>query len=166
MTRIRDQFWLMAATCFGLGYAPVAPGTAGAMGGAGVFVLIALATPSSAHPWLIGLALAVACVLTVLVTPWAERRWGRKDPSHLVMDEVAGFLVTVLLFRGPSLWLTVAWAFVVTRVFDIVKPPPARQLEKLPAGWGVLLDDLCASLYAAGLLHVAAACFPALFGRV
>ena len=81
--------------------------------------------------------------------PWAERYFGRKDPQAFVLDEVAGLLFTLLFFRIPHAPLhTLAWAFVFTRVFDIVKLPPAKQLEKLPHGWGVLLDDLASSVYA------------------
>lgn len=164
MTGWKNRVLLAVGTALGLGYAPVAPGTAGALLGVAIFVAIALAAPAALQTWLIALALVVVSVLTVALTPWAERYWKKKDPGNYVLDEVAGFLVTVLLFRAPNLWLTVIWAFVVTRVLDILKPPPARQLERLPAGWGVLADDLCTSLYAVGLLHIGAACLPRLFG--
>ena len=84
-----------------------------------------------------------------------------KDPRRFVLDEVAGFLVTVLLFRTPDPILTAIWAFLFSRIMDIVKPPPARLLERLPAGWGILLDDVVASLYAAALLHILARILPA-----
>jgi phosphatidylglycerophosphatase A len=84
----------------------------------------------------------------------------------LVPDEVAGFLTTVLLWRTDDLLLTIVWAFGLTRVLDILKPPPCRRLERLPGGWGVLADDLCASLYAAAILHVAAWQWPSVFGKV
>jgi phosphatidylglycerophosphatase A len=129
-----------------------------------IFVLIVRLTPPSYHSWLLILATAIACVVTVVLSPWAERYWNRKDPKKYVPDEVAGFLVTVCLFRTPDLLLTTFWAFVVTRFFDIVKVPPARQLEALPSGWGILLDDVMSSLYAALALIVAAYLFPGLFG--
>ena len=161
---------LMVGTCFGLGYAPIAPGTAGALLGVVAFVLIVLLAPAHLQRWLIGAALLVSCYLTVVLSPWAERHWKKKDPGNYVLDEVAGFLVTVLLFRLPdpsdltNLGLVVFWAFMVTRAIDIIKPPPARQLEALPQGWGILLDDIASSLYAAGLLHVGVWLLPAWFG--
>ena len=164
MTRWRDRILFVVGTSFGLGLAPVAPGTAGALPGVAIFAVIALTAPAALQAWLIALALLVVSVLTIAWSPWAERYWGKKDPGNYVLDEVAGFLLTVLLFRVPSLLLTIVWAFVVTRALDILKPPPARQLEKLPRGWGILADDLCSSLYAGAVLHLAAACFPCLFG--
>jgi phosphatidylglycerophosphatase A len=160
----RETLLVLLATCFGLGFAPVAPGTAGALLGVAIFVAVVLFAPLWLHTWLIALALLLFCALTVALTPWAEKYWQKKDPGIFVTDEVAGFLTTVLLFRTPDLLLTVLWAFVVTRILDIIKPPPARQLEALPGGWGVLLDDICASLMAVVLLHIAAASSPEWFG--
>jgi len=163
MTPWRDRILAIAGTAFGLGYAPVAPGTAGTLGGVAIFVLVVLTAPAAFHTWLLALMLLAVCVLTIGLGPWAERYWHKKDPRAFVLDEVAGFLLAVLLFRVPNILLTVAWVFVCSRVLDVVKPPPARQLERLPGGWGVLADDLCASLYAAVLLHILAAFFPVLF---
>jgi phosphatidylglycerophosphatase A len=72
-----------------------------------------------------------------------------------VTDEVAGFLLTVLLFHDPAQpILTTLWAFPVTRIIDILKVPPARRLEHLPRGYGVLADDLLGSVYAAAFLYL------------
>jgi phosphatidylglycerophosphatase A len=141
---------------FGLGYVPFAPGTWGTLPAVGAFLLVRLTIPS--EPWqtlaLAGLLLA-ACVASVPLGNWAQTLWGRKDPRRFVLDEVAGFLLTVLLFRrGDKLLPLVIWAFALTRAMDILKPPPARQLERLPGGWGILLDDLAASVYAAAALHL------------
>ena len=164
MNHFKDRCLVLIATCFGLGYLPVAPGTFGALPGVAIFAGITLWMPEQMHLWLLMAALLLVSAVTIVLTPWAERHWGRKDPNIFVTDEVAGFLATVLLFRTPDLLLTIIWAFCVTRVFDIIKIPPARKLEELPAGWGVLLDDLCASLYAAAFLHTVSACFPAWVG--
>ena len=158
----RDVVLIIIGTCFGLGYVPVAPGTAGALLGVAIFIGIVGLTPLAFHTWLIGFALLGVCILTIIIGPWAERYWKMKDPQVCVLDEVAGFLFTVLFFRTSSLVLTVIWCFVITRIFDIIKIPPARKLEQLPAGWGILLDDLCSSVYAVGFLYIMAACFPVL----
>ncbi len=154
--------WLLA-TCLGLGLAPLAPGSFGALLGIPIYVAIVVGTPATAHTWLIGVALLISCWVTIWLAPWAERYWQRKDSGNFVTDEVAGFLMTVLLFRVPSVWATVVWAYTVTRIIDVLKVPPAKRLEHLPAGWGVVADDLLGSVYAAALLHGLASWFPAWF---
>ncbi len=150
-----DSIRAALATAFGLGYSPVAPGTFGSLLGVAIFIVIALTSQTRGiEKVLVALALTVTCCLSVPIGDWAERYWKRKDPRFFVLDEVAGFLLTVLLFRGENLILTVAWAFVVTRMADIIKPPPARSMERIPGGWGILLDDLVASVYAALFLYV------------
>ncbi len=92
-----------------------------------------------------------ACSLCVMLGPWAAQFYGRKDAQPIVLDEVAGVCLTLVgqrYFSGMKELWPIGMAFVMFRVFDIIKPPPARQLEKLPEGWGVLLDDLAAAVYA------------------
>lgn len=149
---------------FGLGYVPFAPGTWGTLPAVGAFLLIRLLVP--AEPWqslTLGGLLLAACGGAIPLGNWSQTLWGRKDPRRFVLDEVAGFLLTVLLFRRGGLLPLVVWAFALTRAADIVKPPPARQLEALPGGWGILLDDLAASVYAAVILHVLCWLAPSLF---
>lgn len=147
----------LVASALGLGYVPGMPGTAGALLGPALYVPLARAVPG--EPWqtgLVGLVFLFWCGATVALGGWAERYYGRKDSPNFVSDEVAGFLGTVLLFRLPGQPVaTAVLAFLVTRVIDILKVPPARQLERLPRGWGVLADDLLSSVYAAGVLHLA-----------
>ena len=148
-----DRLRWLIATCGGFGYCPILPGSCGALWGVAIYVALALWT---SEPWQtagIALALAVMCLVTFRLSPWAERFFQEEDSGKFVTDEVVGFLMTVLLFRTPSIWITVLWAFPVTRILDMIKPPPARRLEHLPAGWGVLADDLLDSVYAAALLH-------------
>lgn len=164
MTRWGERTLVFIGTSCGLGYVPIAPGTAGALPGVAIFLFIALAAPVALQTILIALALLAVSALTVALGSWAEAHWGKKDPGTFVLDEVAGFLFTVLLFRTPNLLLTTVWAFILTRIIDILKLPPARQLEHLPKGWGILADDLCSSLYAAGILHLIAVYFPRLVG--
>jgi phosphatidylglycerophosphatase A len=161
---VRDKIYWLIGTSFGLAYLPVAPGTWGALPGVAIFVLIVKGTPAAYHTWLIGGAMVLVSVVTIALSPWAERYWRVKDPRKYVPDEVAGFLVTVFLFRTPDLLLTTVWAFMVTRILDIIKIPPARQLEALPAGWGILLDDVASSIYAVLLLNGVATLFPSWFG--
>jgi phosphatidylglycerophosphatase A len=164
MTAWKDELFTNICSSFRLGYSPVAPGTVGSLPAVALYCVIAIFAPPESHSILLGVALTVSSLLCVALGPWAEGYWKKKDPRHFVLDECAGYFLTVLLFRGPNLLLTVVWTFVMTRIFDILKPPPSRLLESLPSGWGILLDDLGASLYAAAALHVLAFCFPVLFG--
>lgn len=160
----RDRAAAALSTACGLGYAPVAPGTAGTLLGVGIYLLVALTTRGVLQSVLLAAVLLAACAAAVPLGRWAQKHWGRPDPRRFVLDEVAGFLLTVLLFRTGDIWLTAAWAFLASRFFDIIKPPPARQAEKLTGGWGILADDLVASLYAAAALHVLRLLVPCVVG--
>jgi len=149
------------ATSFGLGYAPVASGTFGTLGGVALAALFGWTWPQH-YLWL---CLVTAAVLTVIGKPigdWAEKRYGRKDPGEFVLDEVAGYLVAAawVTFLG---WPHLIAAFFAFRLTDIVKPPPARQMEKLPGGLGIMLDDIIAGLWALAIMGALHAWAPQLF---
>ena len=137
---LRTSFALVLATAFGAGYLPKAPGTFGSAVG----VLLWLVLPSS--PW----AQAAAIVLVAAVGCWsadvAERHFATRDPGYVVIDEVAGMLIT--LWLNPSGWFSAAAGFLLFRVADIVKPFPTRRLERLPGGFGIMADDVMAGVYA------------------
>ena len=160
-----DRLNLALATCFGLGHSPYFPGTCGALVGVVIYLPLAYLVPGEpAQSIALTAALVFWSIVTVAIGGWSEKHFGRKDCGSFVSDEVAGFLLTVLLWRlYSSPLLTVAWAFPITRIIDMIKVPPARQLEKLPTGWGVLADDLWGSLYAAALLHMLAWMIPSWF---
>ncbi len=102
------------------------------------------------------IALLAVVTAVAVVTAGAEARaLGREDPGPVVIDEAAGFLFTVA-FLPHGLWMTLA-AFVLFRILDILKPPPARQLEALHGGWGIVLDDVAAGIMGNLLLHAALA---------
>jgi len=126
-----------------LGCSPVAPGTVGTLGG--VAIAWALAGTAWFPVWVL-----LACVVVYLIGrslgDWAEAYAGKKDPGIFVLDEVVGYLVTVLWLRGPSL-LALVVAFFVFRFFDIFKPRLARRMESIPGGDGILLDDVVAGCY-------------------
>ena len=131
------------ATVGGVGWAPLAPGTAAS-------ALTALAL------WVIPfsrVSVVVAFVAVTLIGTWAaehaERAIGGKDPGAIVIDEVAGMTLSVLLL--PLTAPVLAVAFILFRVFDVLKPPPAGRSQRLPGGVGVMVDDLIAGLYALGI---------------
>ncbi len=132
------------ATGAGAGYVPVLPGTAGTV----VAIPLALALASVAEHWGL-LAYALALGLAVIAALWSSavmaKATGQKDPSVVVVDEMVGYLVAVALM--PPTWERLLAAFLLFRLFDIVKPPPCRQAERLPGALGIVTDDLVAGLY-------------------
>ena len=123
----------VVASCFGLGYSPIMPGTCGALVGVAIYIPLALIVPG--EPWqtlLIALNLLVWCVLTVALGKWAEEYYLTKDSGIFVTDEVAGFLLTVLLWHIPDQpVLTTLWAFPVTRAIDILSTELKRTMKLL-----------------------------------
>ena len=137
-----NERWIkILATGFGSGLAPLAPGTAGTLVGIPLYLVF------SVLPWPIGLitVLAFTC-LAWYVSDEAEKLFGRKDAQCIVIDEIAGLQWTLFLVE-PTV-PHIALGFVLFRLFDIVKPFPARFFqEKLPGGCGVVADDLAAGVY-------------------
>ena len=143
---------MLVATFFGIGRLRPGPGTWGSA--ATVLLWAGLArglSPSLRTPVAIALAVLVALIGIPAATQVA-RGSGTKDPQFVVIDEVAGQLVA--LVAVPLAWKSFLAGFILFRVFDIVKPPPVRQLEAMPAGAGIVLDDVAAGLYAFGVIHL------------
>jgi phosphatidylglycerophosphatase A len=154
----KKTLWAWAVgTFFGAGLLKPGPGTYGSIAA----VLLWYAAAHLLHPPQIPLAIgtAVAAVIATLVgIPAATivaRESGREDPGHVVIDEVAGQLIALIAM--PADWRHAALSLILFRLFDILKPPPIRQLERLPTGTGIMLDDLAAGLFAlviAQLIHI------------
>jgi len=138
---------------FGLGYLPVAPGTWASAAAATLYWMFRCCPGA---PGLLPVAslCMISAVTGIVIGREAEEAYGRRDPGHFVLDEMAGCWLTCLLFWWRTPLATAVAAFVAFRVFDIAKPFPIRRLEKLPHGWGVMSDDLVAGLYAAATLWV------------
>ena len=148
--------WLIG-TFFGAGLLKPGPGTYGSI--AALLLWYGAAHAFAPTPLVLALATAVAALLATLIgIPAATivaRESGREDPGHVVIDEVAGQLIA-LIGLSPT-WLHAALALVLFRLFDILKPPPVRQLERLHGGTGIMLDDVGAGIYAlaiAQLIHL------------
>jgi phosphatidylglycerophosphatase A len=155
---ILDRAAIFIATGFGAGFSPVVPGTVGALWGLpvvyGVFCLPGLA-----------FQLGAIVVLFVICAPICERAalalGGKKDPGAIVLDEIASLPIVFLGVAPLSLgipdysaadWRVYAAGFLLHRVFDIAKPPPIGQAERLPGGWGIMADDTAAAIAAAIVL--------------
>ncbi len=163
---------LLIATGFGLGYLPKAPGTWGSLGGIALCVgtslalewldplgLLAAGHPVSIiHIFVVIFTIVILAALTVSVGIWAADSVARfshgKDPQHVVIDEVSGQMIALfgLGFALGNLhyeWKSLGASFILFRVFDIWKPWPVRQAEKMPGGDVIMADDLVAGAYAA-----------------
>lgn len=140
------------ATLFGIGHIPWAPGTWASLATTLAWWLLAL----SIRPgWQVGAAIFLVAITILLGIPAATRvagKTGLKDPQSVVIDEVAGQLIPFI--ATPVSWKSLLLGFILFRGFDIVKPPPAQQLEKLPAGLGIVMDDVAAGVYALGIMQI------------
>lgn len=148
-----DWFALATVTAGFSGLIRPAPGTWGSLVAAGLALIPALL--GVGWWWLFALGALVASIANVLLGQWIEDHFRCKDPGAVVVDEVAGQWVTFIGFATLSPWHVLV-GFALFRVFDIVKLPPCRRLERLPRGWGILLDDIVAGIYANVILQVLA----------
>lgn len=154
----------LIATTLGCGYWPWGPGTMGAIGGVAVwFALLALCSTTSA---LLGCMAALTLIFT-FAGAWsgtvAERYWG-PDPSRVVIDETVGQWIAMLPLSSFAaeanpwdmwqMWVGAGLSLALFRLFDIVKPLGVRQMERFPAGWGIMADDILAGIYSAVLVII------------
>lgn len=144
-----NRFTLVLATCCGIGYLPGAPGTFASV--AALVIGYALTAFSGLAPAWLALAAALLFVPAVQVAKITEKRYLQTDPQVVVIDEIVGQWVALSAATGdnPLYWIL---GFVLFRIFDVLKPYPIRQLECLPGGWGVVVDDVGAGLYAMMIL--------------
>jgi phosphatidylglycerophosphatase A len=145
-----NRLAIVLATVCGCGYFPIGPGTVGSAAGIAIALLMQYFGAGR-------LALLITTAAVFPVAVWsatrAARAFGRKDPGHVVIDEVLGQWIT-LLGAAVWTWKTAIAAFVLFRIFDILKPQPVRAAESLPEGLGIVTDDLLAGGYAALILYI------------
>jgi phosphatidylglycerophosphatase A len=169
----KDYLALAIATC-GVGYLPLAPGTWGSLVGIGVYALVRGAAMkfffdagagrnfNLLHVYYGVIAIELVAIFAIsLAGTWAasrtEKLSSKKDPGKVVIDEVAGQFIALIPvpFVLGTAWWTAILAFILFRFFDIVKPYPARRLESLEAGLGIMADDIVAGVYAAIVVALA-----------
>jgi phosphatidylglycerophosphatase A len=162
-------------SCGGLGYLRPAPGTWGSLPPAGlVFVMLLAGAPYWSVQVALIAVLVASSIICVALGSWGERHFGRKDASNIVIDETAGQCMPLLFWPAGFVaqckgivpegavdvaavlraMAAVGGAFILFRIFDIIKPPPAHGLQRLKGGVGVLVDDLIAGLYAAIVVQI------------
>lgn len=142
----------LVATFFGVGRLRPGPGTWGSLAATLLWWLLASHTPSGLRLTLNLLLLLLTVAVGIPAATLEARGCGTEDPSHVVIDEVAGQLLTFA--ACPIRWQALLAGFILFRAFDILKPPPVRSLEKLPEGIGIVVDDLGAGLYALLVLQL------------
>jgi phosphatidylglycerophosphatase A len=151
--RSRAPVWAtLVATCCGIGRLRPGPGT---WASAATVVIWAAAAPLLAPSLRTPVAVALAVLVTLIGIPAATRvarASAAKDPQSVVIDEVAGQIMA--LIAVPLAWKTLLAGFILFRIFDIIKPPPVRQLERLPEGTGIVLDDVAAGILAFLGMHL------------
>jgi phosphatidylglycerophosphatase A len=152
-----NSVWLhpavILATGLWIGRMPFAPGTFGTLLG----LPLAWGISFLSTMWLQALVAVAICVLGVPICTTAARLFGgKKDPQQIVLDEIAAVPITFFLVPHETLSkpLVLLAGFTLFRLFDITKPPPARQLERLPTGLGIMADDWAAGVYACFVLHM------------
>lgn len=141
-----NKLAVFIATTFGSGFSPIVPGTVGSLAATGALWLLPL--PST-------LIFSHIIISFFFIGVWAaavcEKQWGH-DPGRVNWDEVVGLMISVLAL--PKTWPIFVAAFVLFRFFDIVKPFPVNRAEKLPGGWGIMMDDVIAGIYANIVLQI------------
>lgn len=152
MRKIVDFLVDFLATGFYSGKLKRAPGTMGTL------VAFLLFIPVAGHAIAFWCVFAIVILLSVPVSTAMEKRLGSKDPQSVVIDEIAGYFVAVAalpipMFPESRFFLYAVLAFVLFRIFDIWKPFPIRQLQGIPSGWGIVIDDIIAGVYANILLR-------------
>jgi phosphatidylglycerophosphatase A len=150
----------LAIATFGVGFIPIAPGTWGSLVAVGIYLLLRTSTLGEflGFEFTLIVALQVITLSGIWAASRTERITGRKDPGKVVVDEVAGQLVSLIPTLMPILsapiWIIVS--FILFRFFDIVKPYPARDMERLHGGLGIMCDDWVAGIYVVTVLTIAA----------
>ncbi|HOP63292.1 MAG TPA: phosphatidylglycerophosphatase A [Spirochaetota bacterium] len=143
-------------TAFYSGYCPVAPGTAGTLVAMAIYIVenLIFAGVNSGLLNVINLVIVVGLIYpSIKLTDRAEDFYKSKDPQSVVLDEVIGYWISVLFL--PFSFSYAVLAFLLFRLFDIVKPFPARNLQSLSGGLGIMIDDIIAGIYALIVMHIA-----------
>lgn len=140
--------WKWTATCFGIGFIPLAPGTAASFAAVLMYKFVL-----SRISWEF-YSLILLCLIAggILISTAYSKELKERDPRQVVIDEVCGQFA--VLFLVPVGWRELLLSFLLFRFFDVLKPYPVKKAEELPRGWGIMTDDLVAALYAGVLLHL------------
>lgn len=151
----------LIASFLGMGYLPKAPGTWGSLGALGLYYLLPGEIFEFWNLMYYLPTLLLFSLFAVFISSKAERSLGHDAPA-IVIDEVCGFFTAASFL--PKTFMVGIYAFVLFRVFDIAKPFPVNISQKLPRGWGIVVDDILAGVYALIILQIINAIYPKFFG--
>ncbi len=149
--RAGDRLAITIATVLGIGRFPFAPGTVCSAATVAVYSLLAWLN-AGISPLYLGLFVLLLLAAGIAAADGTSRLWGRLDPSEVVVDEAVGQLIALFLVPISLPWIVAA--FFLFRFFDIFKPFPIRRLERLPGGFGIVIDDVAAGIYANIVLQI------------
>lgn len=155
------NFNTVLASLFGIGFIPFAPGTFGSLAAFGIYLLLPGSCYAGAGLYVFPFVILLPALLSVKLCHKAETVLG-EDAGSIVLDEFWGYFVATLFL--PHSWLIGIYAFVLFRVFDIAKPFPIYRSQRLKRGWGVIVDDLLAGLYANIIIQILIRIYPVFFG--
>ncbi|MCB5260643.1 MAG: phosphatidylglycerophosphatase A [Candidatus Cloacimonetes bacterium] len=151
----------LLATFFGIGHVPFAPGTFGSFAAFAIYLILPASLYAGAWSFLFPVAILLLALISVRICYKAEFVLG-EDASAIVLDEIWGYFIATLFL--PHNWLIGLYAFLLFGVFDIAKPFPIYRSQKLKKGWGVVVDDLLAGIYANIILQILIRIYPKFFG--
>ncbi|MCB5261603.1 MAG: phosphatidylglycerophosphatase A [Candidatus Cloacimonetes bacterium] len=153
-------FSTIIGSLFLIGFVPFAPGTFGSLASYGLYLILPSWLYDKSCPYMLPMILVALALLAVVICKKAEEILG-EDHGSIVLDELVGYFVATLFL--PHNWLVGLYAFILFRVFDIAKPFPIYRSQKLRNGWGVVIDDLLAGIYANVLLQILIRIYPKFF---
>jgi phosphatidylglycerophosphatase A len=148
-----DRLKLFFASGFLTGYFPIASGTVGSF----LAILIYLFIPGFSEPYILVIFILIFLIIGIYTSDFAEKVYGF-DPPEVVIDEIVGMWITMLFV--PKTFVLSAIGFLLFRVFDIIKPFPAKQSQQIKGGLGIMIDDLIAGFYSLIILHFILLIFP------
>jgi len=154
IARSPAPFWAATvATFFGIGRLRPGPGTWASAAAALIWLAVGRLIAPTLYTAVLASLIVLVIALGIPAATLVARASGQKDPGFIVIDEVAGQWIALLF--SPLSWKTLLAAFILFRSFDIVKPPPVRQLESFPEGTGIVVDDVAAGIYALLVMQLA-----------
>lgn len=144
MNDIKKKITEIIASCFYIGYIPGAPGTYGS--------LFALLLISQFNFLTKNISVVIFIIIGLIFSTLMEKQTGKKDDQRIVIDEFVGMLITFYFVKPNFAYLIIG--FILFRLYDIYKPYPIKKIQNLPSGWGIMLDDMLAGVYARIVLHI------------
>ncbi len=154
------SFSTIIASLFLIGFIPFAPGTFASLASYGLYLLLPAWLFDGTCVYLLPMLIVALSLIAVVICKKAEEILG-EDHGSIVLDELLGYFVAILFL--PQNWLIGMYAFILFRVFDIAKPFPINRSQRLQGGWGVVVDDLLAGVYANVILQILTRVYPKFF---